>query len=76
MKNWNGRGGVARFRRRCPRSDRTDVNATLLDLGAQDVLASKALRLQVRASWNIEELATHYSEFIQIFRPLWQALRE
>jgi phenylacetic acid degradation operon negative regulatory protein len=71
----------------CPRSDRSDVNATLLDLGAQedtivfettaqDVLASKALRLQVRESWNIEELATHYSEFIQLFRPLWQALRE
>ena len=30
----------------------------------------------MRESWNIEELATHYSEFIQLFRPLWQALRE
>ena len=69
----------------CPRCDRVDVNATLQDLEAleetivfettaQDVLASRALRMQVR-SWNIDELAAHYSEFIQLFRPLWQALR-
>ncbi len=84
---WQGFGAISPVVLACPRSDRTDVNATLLDLGAQeetivfettaqDVLASKALRLQVRESWNIEELATHYSEFIQLFRPLWQALRE
>ena len=77
---WQGFGAISPVVLACPRSDRTDVNATLLDLGAQeetivfettaqDVLASKALRLQVRESWNIEELATHYSEFIQLFRP-------
>ena len=84
---WQGFGAISPAVLACPRSDRADVNATLLDLGvleetivfettAQDVLSSKALRLQVRESWNIEELATHYSEFIQLFRPLWQALRE
>jgi len=84
---WQGFGAISPVLLACPRSDRADVNATLQDLGAleetivfettaQDVLASKALRLQVRESWRIEELATHYSEFIQLFRPLWQALRE
>jgi phenylacetic acid degradation operon negative regulatory protein len=84
---WQGFGAISPVILACPRVDRSDVNATLVDLGvqeetilfettAQDVLASKALRMQVRESWNIEELAAHYSEFIQLFRPLWQALRE
>eukprot|EP01132_Coremiostelium_polycephalum_P017200 gene17200-20615_t len=55
---WQGFGAIAPTVLACPRSDRADVNATLLDLGAQedtivfettaqDVLASKALRVQV-----------------------------
>jgi phenylacetic acid degradation operon negative regulatory protein len=32
--------------------------------------------LQVRESWILEELTTHYSEFIQLFLPLWKTLRE
>jgi len=70
-----------------PRCDRVDVSATLQELDAlddsiifetrtQDVLASRALRAQVRESWNIDELGRHYSEFIQLFRPLWKELRE
>ncbi|AAY92398.1 phenylacetic acid degradation operon negative regulatory protein PaaX [Pseudomonas protegens] len=84
---WQGFGAMSPVLLACPRSDRADINATLAELGAQedtivfettpqDVLGSRALRLQVRESWNIDELAAHYSEFIQLFRPLWQALRE
>jgi len=84
---WQGFGAISPGVLACPRSDRADVMATLQDLGAQeetilfettaqDVLASKALRMQVRESWKIDELAAHYSEFIQLFRPLWQSLKE
>ncbi len=84
---WQGFGAISPVVLACPRCDRVDVAATLQDLDAledtilfdtyaQDVLASKALRMQVRESWKIDELASHYSEFIQLFRPLWQALRE
>ncbi|MEE1923078.1 phenylacetic acid degradation operon negative regulatory protein PaaX [Pseudomonas sp. 148P] len=84
---WQGFGAISPGILGCPRYERADINATLQDLGvqeetilfettAQDVLASKALRMQVRESWKIDELATHYSEFIQLFRPLWQSLKE
>ncbi|MDR0276384.1 MAG: phenylacetic acid degradation operon negative regulatory protein PaaX [Paucimonas sp.] len=84
---WQGFGAISPGVLGCPRCDRADVVATLQDLGAQedtilfettaqDVLASKALRMQVRESWKIDELAAHYSEFIQLFRPLWQSLKE
>ncbi|QGW76969.1 phenylacetic acid degradation operon negative regulatory protein PaaX [Pseudomonas alkylphenolica] len=84
---WQGFGAISPVMLACPRCERADVVATLQDLEvledtilfettAQDVLASKALRMQVRESWNIEALAAQYSEFIQLFRPLWQALRE
>ena len=84
---WQGFGAISPGVLGCPRCDRADIQATLTDLGAQedtilfetttqDVLASKALRMQVRESWKIDELAAHYSEFIQLFRPLWQSLKE
>ncbi|MDG9883892.1 phenylacetic acid degradation operon negative regulatory protein PaaX [Pseudomonas putida CSV86] len=84
---WQGFGAISPGVLGCPRCDRADINATLQDLGAQeetilfettaqDVLASKALRAQVRESWKIDELASHYSEFIQLFRPLWQVLKD
>ncbi|CAD5108942.1 phenylacetic acid degradation operon negative regulatory protein PaaX [Zestomonas carbonaria] len=84
---WQGFGAIAPTVLASPRCDKADVSATLQELDAledsiifetraQDVLASKALRLQVRESWNIDELGRHYSEFIQLFRPLWQALRD
>ncbi|WP_295476834.1 phenylacetic acid degradation operon negative regulatory protein PaaX [uncultured Pseudomonas sp.] len=84
---WQGFGAIAPTVLANPRGDKADVSATLQELDAlddsivfetrgQDVLASKALRAQVRESWNIDELGQHYSEFIQLFRPLWQALRE
>ncbi|MEE9102730.1 phenylacetic acid degradation operon negative regulatory protein PaaX [Pseudomonas nitroreducens] len=84
---WQGFGAIAPTVLACPRGDRADLVTTLQDLDAlddsiifdthaQDVLASRAMRLQVRESWNIDELASHYSEFIRLFRPLWQELRE
>lgn len=84
---WQGFGAISPVVLASPRADRTDINATLLDLDAledtilfettgQDVMASRALRAQVRESWRIEELGAQYSEFIQLFRPVWQALRE
>lgn len=84
---WQGFGAISPTVMACPRADRSDVMATLQDLDvaddcivfetrAQDVLASRAMRMQVRDSWKIDELGEHYSEFIQLFRPLWQVLRE
>lgn len=84
---WQGFGAISPLILACPSSDRSDVVASLQELGvledtimfettAQDVLASKALRKQVRESWDMGQLAAHYSEFIQMFRPLWQVLRE
>lgn len=76
---WQGFGAISPVVLASPRADRTDINATLLDLDAledtilfettgQDVMASRALRAQVRESWRIEELGAQYSEFIQLFR--------
>ncbi|MBK4989437.1 phenylacetic acid degradation operon negative regulatory protein PaaX [Pseudomonas sp. S36] len=84
---WQGYGLMAPNLLGCPRADRTDLAGTLRELEAvddsivfethtQEVLASKAMRAQVRESWRIEELGQQYSEFIQLFRPLWQSLKE
>jgi len=84
---WQGFGVMAPNLLGCPRADRADLAATLRDLEAsddsivfethtQEVLASKAMRAQVRESWRIDELGQQYSEFIQLFRPLWQGLKE
>ena len=84
---WQGFGPMAPNLLGCPRADRADLTATLRELGAeedsivfethtQDVLASKAMRAQVRESWRLDELGQHYSAFIQQFRPLWQALKD
>lgn len=37
-------------------------------------MTSKPLRLQVRDSWNLDELAELYQRFLVKFRPLWNAL--
>ncbi|WP_462384088.1 phenylacetic acid degradation operon negative regulatory protein PaaX [Pseudomonas sp. Marseille-QA0892] len=84
---WQGFGQLAPNVLACPSCDRRDLTATLQELGAledsivfdtrtDDVMPSKALRSQVRESWAIESLSAHYAEFTQLFRPLWQAVRE
>ncbi|HEY6609826.1 MAG TPA: phenylacetic acid degradation operon negative regulatory protein PaaX, partial [Pseudomonas sp.] len=76
---WQGFGALAPTVLASPRCDRADVAATLQELEAlddtilfetttQEVLASRALRLQVKESWKIDVLGSHYSEFIQLFR--------
>lgn len=40
----------------------------------QELLTSRALRLQVKESWNIDHLASKYAQFIEQFRPLWLEL--
>jgi len=84
---WQGFGALAANTLACPRSDRADVTTTLSELGVlddsiifetrgQEVLASRAMRLQVRDSWRLDELGEHYRDFIAQFRPLWQSLSE
>ena len=83
---WQGFAQMAPNLLACPNSDRNDVMASLQELDAlddsmvfqthPDAVTSRALRAQVKESWQIEALAAHYSEFIQLFRPLWQGLRE
>ena len=84
---WQGFGALTPVLLASPHADKIDISTTLLDLDAQDhtivfdataheFMASKALRQQVRETWDLESLAAHYREFINLFRPLWQALRE
>ncbi|MEW5506874.1 phenylacetic acid degradation operon negative regulatory protein PaaX [Pseudomonas antarctica] len=83
---WQGFGAITPGVLACPRSDPADILATLVEMGVQDhtivfettrqnPLVSNALRDQARESWDIAGLAEHYREFIQQFRPLWQAMR-
>lgn len=84
---WQGFGSLATGLMACPRAERVDVLATLRDLGVEDstivfqtqpseLLANKALRAQVRESWNLEELGRQYNEMLQRFRPLWTAVQK
>lgn len=41
----------------------------------QEILASRALRLQVKESWNLELLSLSYTKFIEQFRPLWLEIK-
>lgn len=41
----------------------------------QELLTSRALRLQVKESWNLDHLAERYRNFLNQFRPLWQELK-
>lgn len=38
-------------------------------------LSSRAMRREVRESWNLEELGSRYRRFLGQFRPLWQELK-
>lgn len=84
---WQGFGAIAPLVLASPRPDQRELAATLQEHDAlgdsivfethsEDVLASRAMRMQVRESWQIDELGKQYGEFIQLFRPLWQELCE
>lgn len=84
---WLGFGAFASGVLAHPRMHRSEALGVLQELGmaedaivlhseASEPLAPKALRLQVRESWNLDQLADSYSRFLVQFRPLWKALSE
>lgn len=82
---WMGFGCLAPNLMAHPRLERAEVLPLLQEHEAlddtivmqsepQELLTSRALRLQVKESWNLEHLARSYAKFINQFRPLWQEL--
>lgn len=82
---WMGFGCLAPNVMAHPRLERAEVLPVLQEHEAledtivmqcepQELLTSRALRLQVKESWNLEHLAKSYAKFINQFRPLWQEL--
>ncbi len=82
---WMGFGSLAPNVMAHPRLERTEVLSLLqehdvlddtivMQSEPQELLTSRALRLQVKESWNLEHLASRYAKFINQFRPLWQEL--
>lgn len=53
--------------------DATD-DTIVMQTQTMEPMTSKPLRLQVRDSWNLDELAELYQRFLVKFRPLWNAL--
>lgn len=69
-----------------PMPPRDAFTATLQDLGVQDELiimqarneglpTSRPLNRLVQACWSLEQLALDYQQFLERFRPVWQALK-
>lgn len=57
--------------------ERTDTeNLIVMQTQPQELLTSKALRLQVKESWSLDQLGESYGKFIEKFRPLWQEVSE
>ena len=82
---WMGFGCLAPNLMAHPRLERAEVLPLLQEHEAlddtivmqsepQELLTSRALRLQAKESWNLEHLARSYAKFINQFRPLWQEL--
>lgn len=82
---WMGFGSLAPNLMAHPRLERAEILPLLQEHEAledtivmqsepQELLTSRALRLQVKESWNLELLAKSYAKFINQFRPLWQEL--
>ncbi|MWJ27918.1 phenylacetic acid degradation operon negative regulatory protein PaaX [Halomonas sp. ZH2S] len=68
-----------------PTLSRNETIAVLQEMGAAEdtiimqtepltPMVRKPLRLQVRESWNLDELSQSYKVFLDKFRPLWRAL--
>jgi phenylacetic acid degradation operon negative regulatory protein len=82
---WLGFGSFATGILAHPTLSCNDTTAVLQDMGAAEdtiimqtessnPMVIKPLRLQVKESWNLDELAKSYKLFLDKFRPLWQAL--
>lgn len=84
---WMGFGSLATSVMAHPRLNKKEINLLVQEKDAEDnliimqtqpqeLLTSKALRLQVKESWNLQQLGKNYAKFIHEFRPLWQELTE
>lgn len=82
---WMGFGCLAPNVMAHPRLERAEVlpllqehealeDTIVMQTEPLELLTSRALRLQVKESWNLEHLASSYAKFINQFRPLWQEL--
>lgn len=82
---WMGFGSLAPNVMAHPRLERAEIlpllqehevldDTIVMQCEPQELLTSRALRLQVKESWNLEQLAKSYAKFINQFRPLWQEL--
>ncbi|MGQ7248245.1 phenylacetic acid degradation operon negative regulatory protein PaaX [Halomonas sp. V046] len=84
---WLGFGAFAPGVLAHPTMSPSEVTAALSEIQAQgdpivmrsepmEPAAPKPVRAQVRESWDLDELAGHYSQFLDHFRPLWKALSD
>lgn len=83
---WLSFGSMAPGIMEHPRFDRSELMPLLQEWGAlEDTIvmqtqpmeqkSPKALRRQVRESWNLDELGGRYRRFLGQFRPLWRELQ-
>jgi len=83
---WLSFGSMAPGLMEHPRFTRSELIPMLQEWGAlEDTIvmqtmpmeqkSPRALRLQVRESWNLEELGGRYRRFLSQFRPLWRELQ-
>lgn len=84
---WLGFGNLSPTVMEHPRFTPEQLNPMLQEWGAADdviVMQAqpvqthhvKALRNQVRESWNLDALGLRYKRFLETFRPLWQGLKK
>ncbi|MDR9466891.1 phenylacetic acid degradation operon negative regulatory protein PaaX [Marinospirillum sp.] len=83
---WMGFGSLAPGVMAHPRMEKSELLPLLQERDAldetivmqsepQELLTSKALRLQVKESWNLNLLGERYDNFLNQFRPLWNELK-
>lgn len=84
---WHGFGNLAPTVMLHPQMQKPELQTILQEFDSQnDVImledlgegsvASRALRLQTRESWNLPKLAEDYQNFLDKFRPIWNHLKE
>lgn len=48
--------------------------AVVMDAGAESWTSPEAVGALIRSCWDLDRLAAEYGDFLDIFRPIWQAL--
>jgi len=80
---WLGFGQMSANLLAHPSPDLADLDVTIRRLGVDDSLvviegqtirSESAMRELARSSWNLDEIDARYAEFVQRFRPVFQAL--